>query len=110
MLLENGRQYRPLFGTVIFMNEISVARLESVVVLMARWEAFASWWLSGLREVLPSSWLGWIDGIATPKLLMRLEGDLVVCRLASAALSTEVRMHVHTLDLRRSAHGSPNAD
>jgi len=77
------------------MNEISVARLESVVVLMARWEAFAS--LVAFRFARGSAFeLASAGSTArNSEAADAVGGDLVVCRLASAALSTEVRMHVH---------------
>jgi general secretion pathway protein L len=77
------------------MADISVARSDGFHVLAAWWQGFSRWWLSELRETVPSGWLSWVDGDAMPRLLIWRDRDLVVCRLASAAGPVETRLPLH---------------
>ena len=53
--------------------------------LTTRWRDFSAWWLAGMIEVMPHGWLGWINGHAVPRLLVRREDDAVVCEIQSAS-------------------------
>ncbi|MDB5639689.1 MAG: hypothetical protein JWP51_4597 [Bradyrhizobium sp.] len=77
------------------MADISVARSDGFHVLAAWCQGFSRWWLSELRETVPSDWLSWVDGDAMPRLLIWRDRDLVVCRLASAAGPIETRLPLH---------------
>jgi general secretion pathway protein L len=56
-------------------------------LLTTRWRSFSAWWLAGFFEVVPHGWLGWLNGHAVPRLLIRREGDFVVCEIQSAAVT-----------------------
>ena len=80
------------------MAEMSVARVDGFHALAARWQDFSRWWISELRQVVPSRWLGWADHDVIPRLLIWRDRDLVVCRLASVAGSVESRFPLHDFD------------
>ncbi len=65
------------------MADISVARADGLHALAERWRAFGRWWLLELRELVPPGWLHWVDGEATPRLLIRRDGSEIICRLSS---------------------------
>ena len=44
------------------MAHVSAASSGASQLLAARWQGFARWWLSGLKEVVPPTWLDWADG------------------------------------------------
>jgi general secretion pathway protein L len=73
------------------MVDVSVARSDGFHVLGARWQNFSRWWLSELREVVPSRWISWADDDVIPRLLIRRDRDVVVCGLASVAGPVERR-------------------
>jgi general secretion pathway protein L len=77
------------------MTEISVARSDGFHALAARWQGFSRWWISGLQEVVPSRWLSWAADDVIPRLLIRRDRELVVCRLASIAGPVETRFPLH---------------
>jgi general secretion pathway protein L len=77
------------------MTEVSVARSDSFHALAARWQDFSRWWLSELRETVPSRWLDWVDGDSMPRALIWRDHDLVVCMLASAAGAVDTRFPLH---------------
>jgi general secretion pathway protein L len=74
------------------MAYVSAARSGALHVLAARWQGFARWWLSGLKEVIPPAWLDWADGEAIPKVTIRHDDETVVCRLTSATGTVEARL------------------
>lgn len=74
------------------MAYVSAARSGASHVLAARWQDFARWWLSGLKEVVPPAWLDWADGEAVPKVTIRRDDETVVCRLTSATGTVEARL------------------
>ena len=65
------------------MADVSVARTNGLHALAGRWQAFGHWWLSELRKLVPPGWLHWVDGEAIPRLLIRRDGNDVVCRLSA---------------------------
>jgi general secretion pathway protein L len=77
------------------MADISVARSDGFHLLAVWCQGFSRWWLSELRETVPSDWLGWLDGDAMPRLMIWRDRDLVVCRLAAAAGPVETRLPLH---------------
>jgi general secretion pathway protein L len=77
------------------MVDVSVARSDGFQVLAARWQDFARWWLSELRELVPPGWLNWVDGDAIPRLLIWREHDLVACKLVSVGGPVETRLPLH---------------
>jgi general secretion pathway protein L len=77
------------------MVDVSVARYGGLHSLAVRWEDFSRWWLSELRETVPSRWLGWVDDDVVPRLLIWRDGELVVCKLASDVGSIEMRFPRH---------------
>jgi general secretion pathway protein L len=77
------------------MADVSVVRSGGFHALAARGQDFSRWWLSELRETVPSSWLNWLDGDAMPRLLVWRDRDFVVCRLASVAGPVETRLPLH---------------
>lgn len=58
--------------------------------LTALSKGFAQWWLSGLRDTVPSRWREWAAGEVRPQAMLWLDGDDVTCRLTSAAGTVEV--------------------
>jgi len=76
----------------------SAARFGTTRLVAARWQDFARWWLSGLKEVVPPAWSDWAGGEAPPKLMVRRDGEMVVCRLMSAAKVVEARRPVAGFD------------
>src|SRR5260370_1781911 len=74
------------------MAYVSAARSGASHALAARWQCFARWWLSGLKEVIPSAWLDWADGEAIPKVTIWHDDETVVCRLTSATGTVEARL------------------
>lgn len=74
------------------MAYVSAARSGALHVLAARWQGFARWWLSGLKEVIPPAWLDWADGEAIPKVTIWHDDEAVVCRLTSATGTVEARL------------------
>ncbi len=74
------------------MANASAARFGTTRLVAARWQDFARWWFSGLKEVVPPAWLDWADGEAPPKLMLRRDGEMVVCGLVSAAEVVEARL------------------
>jgi general secretion pathway protein L len=68
---------------IFLMADVSVARADGLHALAGRWQAFGHWWLSELRKLVPSGWLHWVDGEANPRLLIRRDGNDVVCRLSA---------------------------
>ncbi len=81
------------------MADISVVRSDSFHALAARGQDFSRWWISELREVVPSRWLSWADDDVIPRLLIWRDRDLVVCRLASVAGPLETRLPLHRFAL-----------
>lgn len=77
------------------MADVSVARSDGFHIIAARWQDFARWWLSELRQTVPSEWLSWIDGDAMPRLLIWRDGDAVACRLLLIAGPVETRLPLH---------------
>lgn len=80
------------------------ARAGGLHVLTAWGNAFAQWWLSGLRDAAPARWREWAEGEARPQVTLWKDGDCVVCRLMSAKGPTEIRFalplfNAATLDL-----------
>jgi general secretion pathway protein L len=73
------------------MPEGSVVLSNGLPVLGARWQSFVAWWLSELREAIPSKWQNWIKEEALPVLLIRPERDFVACAVTSGAQSFERR-------------------
>ena len=73
------------------MAYVSAIQSGASQLVMASWQRFARWWLSGLKEVIPAAWLGWADGEAKPRVMVWRDADAVVCRLKSAAGAVEVR-------------------
>lgn len=73
------------------MANVSAIQSGASQLMAARWQRFARWWLSGLKEVIPAAWLDWADGEAKPKVMIWCDADAVVCRLTSAASTVEVR-------------------
>lgn len=80
------------------MANVSALQSGALQLLAARWQRFARWWLSGLKEVIPSAWLDWADGEAKPKVIIWRDADAVVCRLTSAAGAVEVRFSAAGFD------------
>src|ERR1700712_2480407 len=74
------------------MAYVSAARSGASQLVTARWQGFARWWLSGLKEVVPPAWLDWADGEALPKVMVRRDAETVVCRLTSHAGVVEGRL------------------
>jgi len=74
------------------MAYVSAARSGTSQLLAARWQGFARWWLSGLKEVVPPAWLHWADGEAPPKVMVRRADETVICQLTSAAGLVEARL------------------
>src|SRR6266436_9045047 len=74
------------------MAYVSAARSGALHVLAARWQGFARWYLSGLKEVIPPAWLDWADGEAIPKVTIWHDDEAVVCRLTSATGTVEARL------------------
>jgi general secretion pathway protein L len=74
------------------MADVSAARSDGFHALAVWWQDFSRWWLSQLRETVPSGWLNWVDGDAMPRLLVWRDRDFVVCRLASVAGLVEMRL------------------
>jgi len=74
------------------MANVSAARSGTSQLLAARWQGFARWWLSGLKEVVPPAWLDWADGEAPPKVMVRRADETVICQLTSAAGAVEARL------------------
>lgn len=64
------------------MTDISVARSDGLHALAGRWQAFSRWWLAELRDLVPPGWLQWVDGQAVPLVLVRRDGQDVICRLS----------------------------
>src|SRR3569832_2285508 len=74
------------------MAYVSADRSGASHFLAARWQRFAEWYLSGLKEVVPPGWLDWADGEAIPRVTMRPDGDTILCRLTSATATGEARL------------------
>lgn len=74
------------------MADVSVARADGLHALAGRWQAFGQWWLSELRQLVPPGWLHWVDGETIPRLLIRRDGNDVVCRLSTALDQAEDRL------------------
>ncbi len=76
------------------MADVSVARSDGIHALAALGLGFARWWLSELRQMIPSGWLSWVDGGAAPRLLIWRDRDFVVCRLSSGTGMMEGRLPI----------------
>jgi general secretion pathway protein L len=76
------------------MADVSVARSDGIHALAALGQSFARWWLSELRQMIPSGWLSWVDGDAVPRLLIWRDRDFVVCRLSSVTGMIEARLPI----------------
>lgn len=72
--------------------DLSVARSGGLHVLAARWQDFSRWWVAGLRDTLPAGWVGWVEGEAPARLVIRLEGNEVACRLGLSTGAVEARL------------------
>ena len=79
-------------GIFELMAYVSAARSGTSQLMAARWQGFARWWLSGLKEVVPPAWLDWADSETQPKATVRRVDDTVVCRLTSVAGTVETRL------------------
>ena len=88
------------------MANVSAIQSGASQLVMASWQRFARWWLSGLKEVIPAAWLDWADGEAKPKVMVWCDADAVVCRLTSAAGAVEVRFPLLVSMPPRSQPGS----
>ncbi len=73
------------------MVDMSVAGSDGFQAIVARWNDFARWWVSELRELVPADWLGWVDGDAIPRLLILRDHDRIVCRLSSVREPAEAQ-------------------
>jgi len=74
------------------MAYVLAARSGASHLLVARWQAFGRWWMSGLREVVPPAWLNWAATEAPPRVSIRRDGESIHCRLKSAAGTVEARL------------------
>jgi general secretion pathway protein L len=80
------------------MAHVSPIKSGASQLMVASWQRFARWWLSGLKEVMPAVWSDWADGEAKPKVIVWREADAVICRLTSAAGAVEVRFSAVSFD------------
>jgi general secretion pathway protein L len=76
-----------------------VGRPNRFNVIAGYWQGFCQWWLLGLRETAPPGWLSWIRGESIPWLVIKRDGDHVVCRLVAADFSKETRRSLHGFSL-----------
>jgi general secretion pathway protein L len=74
------------------MANVSAANSGASQLLAARWQGFARWWLSSLKEIAPQAWRNWADSEAQPQVLVQRDGESVVCRLTSASGAFEARL------------------
>jgi general secretion pathway protein L len=74
------------------MAYVSAARSGASHLLVAKWQGFARWWMSGLRDVVPPAWLNWADAEAPPRVMIRRDGESILCQLKSAAGAVEARL------------------
>jgi general secretion pathway protein L len=74
------------------MAYVSASRPGASQLVVANWQRFARWWLSGLKQVIPPAWLDWADGEAKPKVMLWRDADAVVCRLTLATGLGELRL------------------
>lgn len=81
------------------MAHVSAASSGASQLLAARWQGFARWWLSGLKEIVPQAWRNWADSEALPQVLVQRDGETIVCRLTSAAGPLDARLPAAGFDL-----------
>jgi general secretion pathway protein L len=75
------------------------ARSHGIELIAARWHDFRRWWLTGLRETIPQTWLTWIHGENIPQLVIRLDGDVVIGSLITIDATRELRTSQRDFEL-----------
>ncbi len=75
------------------MADASVVQTDGLHALAGRWQAFRHWWLSEFRKLIPPSWLHWVNGEAIPRLLIRRDGNEIVCTLSVREVEDRFPLH-----------------